>query len=185
MTALLLLGLLLLAVVAFAARVATDGIRALPIDAAALRTLGPNFGEALRGEASFALEPLREAALAPSGPTREAWLAEADGVLAHHLRVPAAELGACAKIANAASFACGAWSLRLALAADGGPSFALDGPLGQALGCVVLGFVATGAVTGMHRASRRVLRNDRSAFAALVKILDGEEIARRHTESRA
>jgi hypothetical protein len=180
-----LLGLVLLGAVAFAAYVASSGIRAIPVDAAALHASRVDLGAALAGEGAFALEPLREAARAPHGRVREAWLAEADGALVHHLRVPAPELRACAKIANAASFAVAAWTLRAALTDPERPRFDLEGALGQALACVVLGFVATGVVAGMHRAVVGTLRADRAAFASLLEGLAAEESASRVTESRA
>jgi len=185
MLPLVLLGLVLLGAVGFAAHVASAGIRAIEVDAAALRSGRVRLADALAGERSFLLEPLREAAAARPGRARDAWLAEADGALVHHLRVPGPELRACAKIVNAASFAVAAWTLRAALASPEGPRFDLDGALGQALACVVLGFVATGVVAGMHRAVAGVLRDDRAAFAALVEGLDAEEKSDAGSESRA
>jgi hypothetical protein len=185
MAPIVLLGLVLLGAVGFAAHVASAGIRAIPLEGASLRGAGAALAVALAGERSFALEPLREAARAPRGRTREAWLAEADGALVHLLRVPSGELRACAKIANAASFAAAAWALRAGLTDEGGPRFDLEGALGQSLACVVLGFVATGVVAGVHRAVVGVLRDERAAFAALLERLEAEESSPGGAESRA
>jgi hypothetical protein len=185
MLALVLLGLVLLGAVAFAARVGTAGLRAVPLDPAVLRALGERAPSVLALDASFVLEPLREAWRTSPGRTRNAWLAEANGTLVHLLRVPAPEIRACAKVVNAASFAVAAWTLRAGLAAPGGPDFALEGALGEALACVGLGFVATGVVAGMHRAVVRAYRADREAFVALLRRLDDEESTESRAESRA
>jgi len=185
MLALVLLGALLVGVVVAAARVATAGLRALPLDPALLQTLGPRFGEALAGSTDFAFEPLREASQSPVGRIRNAWLAEADGTLAHRVRVPVAELRACAKVATAGSFCLAAWTIRAGLVEPSGPSFDLGGPLGRALACVALGFVSTGVVASIHRSAVRLLRDDRNALVALVKFLDTEENVDARADCRA
>lgn len=185
MFALVLLGLVLLGAVGAAVRIGTDGLRSIRLDPAVLRRGASSLAAVLEDDHSFALEPLREAWRAGPGPTREAWLAEAHGTLVHLLRVPVAELRACAKIVNAASFALAAWTLRAGLAAVEGPDFTLEGALGQALACVALGFVATGVVAGVNRTLARALRADREAFVALLAPLDREESVDARAESRA
>jgi hypothetical protein len=185
MTALVLLGLVLLGAVGAAARLGADGLRSIPLDPAVLRRGASSVATVLAHDDSFALEPLREAWRAGPGATREAWLAEAHGTLLHLLRVPVAELRACAKIVNAASFALAAWTLRAGLASVDGPDFTLEGALGQALACVVMGFLATGVVAGVNRTLAKALRADREAFVALLAPLDREESIDVRAESRA
>jgi hypothetical protein len=161
------LGVVLVGALLFAVRIGVSGLRGITLDASVLRPLGSRFGEAMGGALPPTLEALREACRASPGRARDAWLAEAEGELQHALRVPSAELRACAKLVNAASFCVAAWTIRIGLVDADAEGFAFDGALGQALACIVLGFVATGAIAAVHRTLQAALRDEREAFADL------------------
>ncbi len=168
------LGLVLLAVLFAAVRMLVGAIGALDLDPAPLRA----DLRALSAARAPAFEAISEANASNSARDRDAWLAESEGVLRHVLRVPVAELRACAKIATAAAFCIAAWSVRSALASNSGDDGnAGDEVLGRALGCVGLGLVATGALVRVHRVGARAIARDRDGFAALVAAVERREIA--------
>lgn len=174
MFVIVVLGVVLFGALGAAWRMASEGFRHLDLDPAVLGARPPStLPAALGASRSFAYEPLREAARSTSPRARDRWLGEADGTLHHLLRIPVGELRACARIATSASFCAAAWCVRLGIAGDAGPgSFDLEGPLGQGLACIVLGFAATGALSAIHRATIRALGEDRTHYARLLDALE-------------
>lgn len=177
MVVLLVLGVVLFGALGVAWRIASDGFRHLDLDPGVLVTGGSaRLEEALAGSSAFAYEPLLEAARASSSRARHLWLGEADGTLHHLLRIPVGELRACARIATSASFCGAAWCVRLGIAGEAGErSFDLEGPLGQGLACILLGFAATGALSAIHRATIRALGDDRTQYARLLERLEAKK----------
>jgi hypothetical protein len=177
MAVVFVLGALLVGALAVAWRIAAEGFRHLDLDPTVLvKAPEEKLARVLVASSSFAYEPLREAVGASNARARELWLSEADGTLHHLLRVPVGELRACARIATSASFCAAAWCVRLGIAGDtGARSFDLDGPLGEGLACIGLGFAATGALSAIHRATIRALADDRAAYARLLGRLDAEK----------
>ena len=174
MVVIVVLGAILLGALGVAWRIASEGFRHLDLDPAVLVARASNrLADALVSTRAFAYEPIREAARADSARARNLWLTEADGTLHRLLRAPVGELRACARIATSASFCAAAWCVRLGVAGSGGPaSFDLEGPLGQGLACIGLGFAATGALAAIHRATIRALDEDRAAYVKLLDRID-------------
>jgi hypothetical protein len=174
MAVIVVLGVVLFGALGVAWRIASEGFRHLDLDPRVLVDRSAHcLADALASSSTFAYEPLREAARTASSRARDLWLGEADGTLHHLLRVPVGEFRACARIATSASFCGAAWCVRLGIAGEAGArSFDLEGPLGQGLACIGLGFAATGALSAIHRATIRALGEDRAAYARLLDRLD-------------
>ena len=186
MASLAVLGVILVTVLTLAIRMCTQGILRLDLDPIVLRPNAKHLRAVLVEPLAYAFEPLREALDSNTERARNLWMAEADSAIHHELRPLNAELRACARVSTSASFCAAAWALRVGLASHTeSDAMALDGPIGHGIACIALGFLATGAVSSVHRRVELRLRDERSACAALLESVDEKENAPDATESRA
>jgi len=186
MTALALLGVILVGSIAMALRMAVSSLRAIDLDPAVVLGVGTGLRSLFDARTSYAFEPLREALAARSERDRNRWLIEADATWHSALRPLDAEMRACARAATSASFCAAAWALRAGIAnCDEAGVLAFDGPVGQGVACIALGLLTTGAIASIHRRAERHLRDERAAFASLLVRLDEKENVPAATECRA
>ncbi len=177
MVPLLVVAAILGGTVAMAVRMLSHGVRSLPLDADVLRHSPKVLRAAIESARSPAFDALRFAARAAGAQERERWLFEVDGEWNYLLRSQTPELRAGIRVATSASFCGAAWAIRAGLGdAANARGLTLYGPLGQALGCVMLGVVATGCLAALHRSGEKSLKRERNAYAGLIVCVENLEM---------